>query len=313
VGNFRWYPIVMSGALCLSVLVVCTACIPGANQQQSLTQIQSQIAVLSNEMQESFVKSEEDRVSLYKQLNEDITLLQKNQADGSVSNDELRASLQAIDAKLDEYNVRMEKLQERLNTTETALTERINFLADQVSDLMTGAGIRPATPTEKREPTPVPETSPEQPPPADTTSGPSDVTAPSDTTAPGLDQDASRLYHTAYMDYINGNFDTAITGFRKYLELYPDTRFTAISQYWIAESYFSLGEFETALREYDTLIKQYPESDRIPAAYFGKADACLKLDRQIEAIGYLKQIVTQFPQSAAARKAQERLQALGER
>jgi tol-pal system protein YbgF len=308
VGTCRWYVIAIFGGLCVSALFLCTACVPNSNQEQSLRQIQSQIAVLSNEMQESFVKSGDDRIGLYKQLNEDIKLLQKNQADASVISDELRASLQVIDAKLDEYNDRMEKLNERLSSTETTMTERINLLSDQVSEIMSNTGISPGTSSVRREP-PVSDMSAGQPPVAPTPAPSEPTPTPSQQE---MDQEATQLYHTAYMAYINGNFDAAIAGFKKYLEFYPNTKFAAISQYWIAESYFSLGEFETALKEYDKLIGLYPDSDKVPAAYFSKADVYLKLDRQIEAISHLKYIVNQFPQSSVARKAKERLQALGQ-
>jgi TolA-binding protein len=58
------------------------------------------------------------------------------------------------------------------------------------------------------------------------------------------------------------------------------------------------------------LITQHPDSDRIPAAYFSKADAYLKLDRQIEAISHLRYIVNQFPNTTAAQRAEERLRTL---
>ena len=85
-----------------------------------------------------------------------------------------------------------------------------------------------------------------------------------------------------------------------------------IAQFWIAESFFSLGEYETALKEYDTLINKYPKSDKIADAFLSKADTFLKLDRQIEAISHLKYVINQFPDSAVAQKAAEKLKTLGE-
>jgi tol-pal system protein YbgF len=274
------------------------------NQEKSLTQIRSQLTVLSTEMRDSFDQSEKDRVSLYKGINDDIKLLKKNQADVSATSEELRASLTAIDAKLDEYNTRMARLNERLNTVEQAFTERITFLSDQVSELGQETTISSGTPSVPRQPTPTP-------------SGPQDDTREEEVQPPpqrpverDSDPENAEMYQKAYMAYVNGNFDSAIAGFERYLELYPGSERTDLAQYWIAESFFSLGEFETALGEYDKLIAQYPRSDRIPAAYFSKADAYLKLDRQIEAISHLRYIVNQFEGTNAARRAEERLRAL---
>jgi len=284
---------------CIGVLLLFTAC-PNTGQEKSLTQIRSQLSVLSTEMRESFVKSEEDRISLYKQLNDDVKLLRKNQADTSAISDELRTSLTTIDAKFDEYNNRMQKLSERLDLVEKTLTERITFLSDQVSEIGRDTTISPELPSAQQQPiapntTPVATTPSQQSP---------------DTTE--LNAEVPQIYHTAYTAYINGDFDTAIAGFGKYLELYPDTDLADIAQYWIAESFFSLGEFETALGEYDRFIDQYPNSDKIPAAYLSKADVYLKLDRQIEAIHHLKYIIDRYQDSDSAREAEERLRSLGE-
>lgn len=290
--TLRWCRISMLWVVfCIGVLVLLTACPNTGGQDKSLTQIRSQLSVLSTEMRESFVRSEEERISLYKQLNDDIKVLRKNQADTSAVSDELRTSLTAIDAKLDEYNRRMEKLSEYLDLVEKTLTERIAFLSDQVSEMGSDSVISPDN-------TPIPQQTP--------------LIEPTPTPQSELDREVQQIYHTAYTAYVNGDFDTAIAGFEKYLELYPDTELADIAQYWIAESFFSLGEFETALREYDRFIGKYPNSDKIPAAYFSKAEVYLKLDRRLEANSHLEYIIERFPETDTARKAEERLRSLHE-
>lgn len=261
-------------------------------QEQSLTQIQSQISVLTNEVRDSFSKAEDDTVNLYKQLNEEVRLLQKNQADNAAVNDQLAASVTAIEAKLDEYNTRMIQLNERLDSTETALTDRITSLSDQMGEIKSETAIIPGTPGQQP--------SPDQ------------GNLPPGGSETSQDSEEARMYHQPYTLYVNGDFETAIAGFQKYLQQYPGSELADIAQFWIAESFFSLGENETALKEYDTLINKYPNSDKIPDAFLGKADTFLKLERQIEAISHLKYVMNQFPDSAAARKAEERLKSLGE-
>jgi tol-pal system protein YbgF len=275
-----------------------TAC-PSPQQEQSLTQIQSQLSVLSNEVRDSFKQSEEEVIDLYGTLNNEVKVLQKNQADAATVNDQLAASLIAIEAKLDEYNARMMKLNERLDTTEATLTERISSLSDQMSEIGSETTITPGVPEQRpavlpeREVPEIPETlrSPDR---------------------ESLDSEASRMYHQPYTFYVNGDFESAIAGFQKYLEVYPDSDLADISQFWIAESFFSLGEYETALREYDILISGYPNSDKIPDAFFSKAEVYLQLERQIEAISHLKYVINQFPNTTVAQKASDRLRSLGE-
>ena len=283
-----------------------TGC-PNPQQEQSLTQIQSQISVLSNEVRDSFHQTEEARVESYQKLAEDIRLLQQNQADASATNDQLITALNAIEAKLDEYNDRMAKLNERLDSTETALTERITSLSEQVNDMGHETTIIPGTPTQR----------PTTPPPTGVSdqslpSVPTTTETPEQPPVDSVDSEESQFYHSVYTAYVNGDFERAIGGFQKFLDTYPQSELADISQFWIAESFFSLGEYETANQEYDRLLQKYPNSDKVPAALFGKADAYLKLERQIEAISHLRYIVNQFPNSPIAQKAAERLKALGE-
>ena len=282
--------------VCLvSLLSACAS----PQQEQSLTQIQSQLSVLSNEMRNSFQKSEEETISLYEELNADVRVLQKNQASSAAANEQLTASLVALEAKLDEYNSRMMNLNERLDSTESVLTERITSLSEQMSDIRSETTVTHGVPPVRTEPVPADRETPPTP-------GVEEEITPGD----GLDSEASRMYHQAYTLYVNGEFDSAIAGFQSYLEQYPDSELADISQFWVAESFFSLGEYETALQEYDRLINQYPSSDRISDAFYSKADAYLQLDRQIEAISHLKYVANQFPNTAAAQRAKERLQSL---
>ena len=261
-------------------------------QEQSLTQIQSQLSVLSNEVRSSFEKSEEETANLYKQLNEEVRQLQKNQADASAVDDQLTTLLTAIEAKLDEYNSRMSQLSERLDATESALTERMNSMTDQMGETKEEPAATPELPMQESPSAPEGETPPDE--------------------AASVDSEAARMYHQPYTMYVNGDFEGAIAGFQKYLEHYSDSELSDIAQFWIAESFFSLGEYETALKEYDTMINKYPKSDKIADAFLSKADTFLKLDRQIEAISHLKYVINQFPDSATAQKAAEKLKTLGE-
>ncbi len=288
------YSIFAFRVLLVGSLFLLPSCMPNSEREQSLKQIQSQISVLSNEVRDSFKKSEDNRIDLYKKLNHEVGVLQKNQADTVATTDQFSKEITAIDAKLDEYNTRMKKLSERLDRTETALSERITLLSEQANDIQRENTISPGVP-QPRQPV-IPETNPEE----------------EASSQESLDPEASQFYHKAYTAYVNGSFDDAIAGFTKYLELYAETELVDIAQFWIAESYFSIGEYETALQEYDKLISKHPNSDKVSAAFFSKADAYLKLDRQIEAISHLKYVVNRYPDSTAARKAAERLQALGE-
>ncbi len=296
VSKGMYWRIVFWGGMLWTVGLL-NACAPTQQQEQTLTQIQSQLSVLSSEVRDSFKKSEEDTITLYEELNDEVKVLQKNQAESAVVNDQLAAALAAIEAKLDEYNTRMIKLSERLDSTEAAVTERVASLSGQMGETRGETTMTPGTLSEPRQVPSLRQPSTEQP----------DMSQPGEER---IDPSASRMYHEAYTFYVNGDFESAIAGFQKYASQYPDSELSDIAQFWIAESFFSLGEYETALTEYDTFITKYPESDKIPDAFYSKADAYLQLERQIEAISHLKYVINQFPDSAAARRAKERLETI---
>ena len=124
------------------------------------------------------------------------------------------------------------------------------------------------------------------------------------------DDEMVQFYHQADIAYLNRDFQTAISMFNEYVELYPDTTLSGMAQFQLAESYRHLGQDEKALKAYDNFIVHYPHDEDIPNAFLTKADVYLKLDKWVEAISHLKYIIHRFPGSTAAQKAQERLDAL---
>ncbi|MBI4378548.1 MAG: caspase family protein, partial [Nitrospinae bacterium] len=64
------------------------------------------------------------------------------------------------------------------------------------------------------------------------------------------------IFNTAYSDFLKGSFQLAITGFRSYIEKYPDTELAGKSQYWIGECYYSMGEYEKAILEFNEGISR---------------------------------------------------------
>jgi tol-pal system protein YbgF len=125
---------------------------------------------------------------------------------------------------------------------------------------------------------------------------------------PMLQIPPGQLFRAAYGFYMDGDYDTAIAGFQKYLFDYPDTQLAGAAQYWIAESLAKLEEYEIALQEYDRLLTQYPQNDKLPDGYYGKASVLAKLGQTEEARQLLHYVLDHFGGSIAARKAENRLQ-----
>ena len=110
--------------------------------------------------------------------------------------------------------------------------------------------------------------------------------------------------------YMEGDYETAIAGFQKFLADYPNHQLVGAAQYWIAESFAKLEEYETAVQEYDYLIEKYPQNDKIADAYYGKGIALLQLGKFNEAKYHFTYVVEHFPGTGAAQKAGNRLEEL---
>jgi tol-pal system protein YbgF len=129
--------------------------------------------------------------------------------------------------------------------------------------------------------------------------------SPVDTTIAGIDAD--RLYNTAYLDFTKGDYQVAITGFRRFIQLFPSSDMADNAQYWVGECFYSLNQLDSAELELQRVISQYPEGNKIPAAMYklgliyqlqGKGGAA---ERQFRAV------IEKYPNTPEAKLAEERL------
>ncbi len=119
--------------------------------------------------------------------------------------------------------------------------------------------------------------------------------------------DPNQMYHQAYLDYTNGNYDIAVGEFREYLKDFPDAAYAGNAQFWIGESLYSMKKYSEALPEFDKVIKNYPQSMKVPDAMVKKGYTLDALNRHGEAEKVYAEVVKQFPDSDAAKLAEERL------
>jgi TolA-binding protein len=143
--------------------------------------------------------------------------------------------------------------------------------------------------------------------------------------APG-DATAEESYKTAYLDFTKGNYTLAIAEFREFVRRYPDAAQADAAQYWIGESYFSMGRtaasagqaekareaLEQSVQEFRKVFVNYPRGTQVPTALYKEALALVELKQMKVARARLQYLVDNFPQSEEAPLARERLKSLGE-
>jgi tol-pal system protein YbgF len=129
--------------------------------------------------------------------------------------------------------------------------------------------------------------------------------APVDTQPLGIDPD--RMYNTAYLDFTRGKYQVAIAGFRRYLEMFPDSEMADNARYWVGECQYSLGRMDSAEVEFRQVLTDYPGGNKAPAAAYKLGLVFETQGRSSEARKLFEDVVREFPGSTEARLAQERL------
>ncbi len=165
------------------------------------------------------------------------------------------------------------------------------------------------------------------PPAASAEAGPAEVKAPggaapaakpadrSGTPPPSLPSNVSPqdVYNMAYNDYLKGNFDMAVQGFKMYKEQFPSSPLADNALYWIGECAYSQRKFEDAVDTFNELILTYPQGDKVAAAYLKKGMSFAEMGRTEEALAAFKLLVTKFPVEEETRIAQQKIKELGEK
>jgi len=118
------------------------------------------------------------------------------------------------------------------------------------------------------------------------------------------------VYNMAYADYLDGNFDLAIDGFRTYREHFSDSPLADNALYWIGECYFSQKKFDEAVNVFNDLIMNYPQGDKTAAAFLKKGLSLVDLGKKDEAISVFKLLVGKFPLENEAKIAQQKIKEL---
>jgi tol-pal system protein YbgF len=118
------------------------------------------------------------------------------------------------------------------------------------------------------------------------------------------------IYNMAYADYLKGNFDLAIDGFKIYLDNFSQSPFADNALYWIGECYFSQKKYEEAIARYNELILNYPLGDKVPAAYLHKGLSLMELGQKEEALSVFRLLVSKYPLEEETKIAQEKIKEL---
>jgi len=97
-----------------------------------------------------------------------------------------------------------------------------------------------------------------------------------------------------------------------FLSRFPGHPLAVNAQYWIGETYYSVGEYVLALGAFEAVVQRYPKSSKAPDGLLKVGLTELKLGRKVKALESLRECVALFPASNPASIARQYLARLGE-
>jgi tol-pal system protein YbgF len=113
---------------------------------------------------------------------------------------------------------------------------------------------------------------------------------------------ATDIYLKAFSDYASGRFSEAITGFRQFLERYPDNDFSGNAQFWLGECYYSQRLLSRALTEFSLVAERYPDASKAPDALLRMAGIYDELNQPENRRRTEDLLLQLYPQSDAGNK-----------
>lgn len=125
----------------------------------------------------------------------------------------------------------------------------------------------------------------------------------------GTDQEN---YQAAFELLKEQRYDQAAAAFSQFLLSYPDSQLIDNAQYWLAESHYVIEDFERALDEFQVVIDRHPRSRKVPDALLKIGYCNYELERWPEARIALSEVRASFPDTTAARLAEQRLSRMAE-
>ena len=117
-------------------------------------------------------------------------------------------------------------------------------------------------------------------------------------------------YQRAQKSYANEDYALALQQFDAYLQRYPNTELCANAQFWKGYCYYNLGNHDEAIAEFERLRANFPADDKVPFGMHIQAMAHKQLGQTQRAIALLKEVVGQYPDTAAGVRSKTELEKL---
>ncbi|MGB1199352.1 MAG: tol-pal system protein YbgF [Thalassotalea sp.] len=106
------------------------------------------------------------------------------------------------------------------------------------------------------------------------------------------------------------NYDQAIPEFKAFNQRYPNSSYSANAHYWLGQLLFNKGELTQAKTEFEVVVTQFSQSTKRSDALLKLAMVEQKQNNNSKAVQLYRQLISEYPDSSAAKLAQPRLTAI---
>jgi tol-pal system protein YbgF len=117
-------------------------------------------------------------------------------------------------------------------------------------------------------------------------------------------------YQAAFALVEGRKYEEASKAFTDFLAAFPTSPLADNAQYWLAETFYVRGQYNVALTEFRKVIERYPQSAKLPDALLKVGFSQAELGDSAAARTSLQEVMRQFPDTTAARLASQRLDRL---
>jgi tol-pal system protein YbgF len=221
-------------------------------------------------------ESREGIYAIEKNLRSDVADVRKLSADIQATIDSTKTEMQAINGKLDDMGISLNKPTEDLARYRADADKRIIALEERIIKFQSTLDELTKKTSELAQ---IKETPPTP----------------------------DSVYMKGLETFKAGNMPAAREIFSKFLEQYPQHDLAANAHYWIGETHYSEKSYEPAILAFQDVIKNYPTKDKVPAAMLKQAMAFNAIKDTKSARYVLKKLGEAFPKSDEAIKAKELL------
>jgi len=119
-------------------------------------------------------------------------------------------------------------------------------------------------------------------------------------------------YQVAFELLKEQRYEPAAIAFEQFLVSFPESELADNAQYWLAESHYVTKKFQQALGEFEIVIEKFPRSRKVPDALLKMGYCSYELKRWDAARASLMRVLSEYPDTTAARLADQRLKRMAE-